>query len=57
MSELEDLKKKAELNYSNFKQRKRELYQYAKENGFSPVEATLLSCKSKGAIDRLIAQR
>jgi hypothetical protein len=57
MSELGKLEQKVATIYELQKARRRELYAYAKANGFSALEAQVLSGRSKKAIDQLSKER
>jgi len=54
MNELEKLRGQAKQGKERLNTRLRELYQYARANGFNAEEARLLSHSSKKKIDRLI---
>lgn len=52
-SELETLRERASKEATRDKNKRIELYQYAKEQGFTPIEARLLCGTSRWRIERL----
>lgn len=54
---LESLKEQSKDTKEALNSRQRELYQYAREKGFSSYEAIVLKSKDKETIDRLAAER
>lgn len=55
MNELDKFKEQAEEARVRRIAKMREMYQYARDNGFTSAEATRLSTNSKKKIDQLIA--
>lgn len=54
---LQSIKKRAEKEYKILKARRREHYSYARELGFPPIEAKVLSAYSKEKILELAKQQ
>lgn len=54
---LEELQRRATGEYNNLKRRKRELYHLAKELGFTPNEAKILSGSTQEKIVELAKKR
>ena len=54
---LKELKEKSERNYEALKSRKRQAYKLARQLGFTPQEAQVLSGYSQERIIRLAQER
>ena len=55
--DINELREKATKNYDQLKARRRELYKLARQYGFSPREAQVLSGQSEDTIHQLAKER